>query len=166
MKIRSVILLSGVVLSSWLLPYQGLAADNMSFRGVLHEYPPCEINDGKPVEINFGDVGVNKVDGKNYAQPFTITYKCEGARVYSSLRHVGAVTAFDKAAVQSNIADFGIHLAIEKNGKTAPFDIGSTMGIEPDRNSSSFIATPVKKAGVRLQEGAFTATAMLQMEYP
>lgn len=48
------------------------ADDNMIFHGALLEHPPCEINDGQPVEIDFGSVGVNRVNGQNYAKTFKI----------------------------------------------------------------------------------------------
>lgn len=143
------------------------AAENMSFRGTLLEHPPCEINGGQPVEIDFGEVGVNKIDGENYAQTFTLTYDCEGTSTDKVLRYLGNATAFDAAAVQSNIPDFGIRLAHQSNaGGASAFEVGSTLPIASYVGSSTFVATPVKKAGAELQEGAFTAGATLQLEYP
>ncbi len=144
-----------------------LAAENMSFRGTLLEHPPCEINDGQPVEIDFGEVGVNKIDGVNYAQTFTIMYDCEGSSTDKVLRYLGNATTFDTAAVQSNITDFGIRLAHKSNaGGVSAFEVGSSLPIASYVGSSTFVATPVKKAGAELQEGAFTAGATLQLDYP
>ncbi|CAI1707296.1 fimbrial protein [Serratia entomophila] len=143
------------------------AAENMSFRGTLLEHPPCEINGGQPIAIDFGDVGVNKVDGENYAQTFQIIYDCKGTSTDKILRYVGNATAFDPAAVQSNIPDFGIQLRhTSLQGVTSPFAVGSTLPIPAYVGSSTFIATPVKKASTELQDGAFTAGATLQLEYP
>jgi type 1 fimbria pilin len=44
--------------------------------------------------------------------------------------------------------------------------VGSTLPIPSYQGSSQFIAVPVKNAGAELQEGAFTAAATLQLEYP
>ncbi|WP_421105897.1 fimbrial protein [Serratia marcescens] len=144
-----------------------LAAENMSFRGTLLEHPPCEINGGQPVEIDFGEVGVNKIDGENYAQTFTLTYDCEGTSTDKVLRYLGNATAFDTAAVQSNIPDFGIRLMHRtREGVTNAFEVGSTLPIASSVGSSTFVATPVKKAGAELQKGAFTAGATLQLDYP
>lgn len=143
------------------------AAENMSFRGTLLEYPPCEINDGQPVEIDFGEVGINKIDGKNYSRTFTLTYDCQGASTDKILRYLGNVTAFDTAAVQSNIANFGIRLAHRSSdGGVSPLTVGSALLLAADVRSSTFVVTPVKKAGVELLEGAFTAGATLQLNYP
>lgn len=139
---------------------------DVMYSGTLIDAPPCTINGGQPVELDFGEVGVNKVNGENYQQPFTLTYECEGTSTDKALRYLGAVTAFDKAAVQSNIPEFGIRLQHQKNGVTTAFEVGSTLAIPSYQGSSQFIATPVKNAGVELQEGAFTAAATLQLEYP
>ncbi|MGQ6230874.1 fimbrial protein [Serratia sp. IR-2025] len=148
---------------------QGASAaggNNLNFSGTLVDMPPCNINDGQPLDIEFGEMGINKVDGTNYAQTFTIIYDCEGTSKDKVLRYLGNVTAFDKAAVQSNIADFGIQLRHSRNESVTPFEVGQTIPIASYTSSSTFIATPVKKAGVELREGAFTAGATLQLEYP
>jgi type 1 fimbria pilin len=140
---------------------------HMTFRGTLLEHPPCEINMGRPIEIDFGDVGVNKVDGKNYAQTFTLVYDCKGTSTDKVLRYLGVATSFDTSAVQSNIRDFGIQLQhLANDGSARAFEVGSVLPIASYVGSSRFVATPVKNAGAELQEGAFTAAATLQLEYP
>lgn len=159
---RILVLAGGMLLSPWLT-----AAENMTFHGTLIEHPPCTINSGQPIEIDFGEVGVNKVDGQNYAQTFTIIYDCEGTSTDKVLRYLGAATTFDTAAVQSNIPEFGIQLQHRIDGVSTPFAVGSTLAIPSYLGASQFIATPVKNAaGAELQEGAFTAAATLQLEYP
>lgn len=158
---RILVLAGGMLLSPLLA-----AAENMMFHGTLIEHPPCTINGSQPIEIDFGEVGVNKVDGQNYAQPFSVIYECEGASTDKVLRYLGAATAFDKAAVQSNIPEFGIRLQHQKDGITTSFEVGSTLALPAYLGGTNFIATPVKKAGIELQEGAFAAAATLQLEYP
>lgn len=83
------------------------------------------------------------------------------------LRYLGSATAFDPAAVQSNIADFGIRLAYRTGeGATTAFEVGSTLPIAANVRNTTFVATPVKKAGAELREGAFMAGATLQLDYP
>lgn len=142
-------------------------ADNLNFRGTLLESPPCEINGNQPVEIDFREVGVNRIDGVNYARTFTLSYDCEGARTDMILRYLGNVTVFDPSAVQSNIPDFGIRLAYQtQKGEVTPLAVGSSLQIASDVRISTFVATPVKKARAELQAGAFTAGATLQLNYP
>lgn len=141
-------------------------AENMRFRGTLLESPPCTINNGQPVEIDFGDVGVNKIDGRSYRQKFELRYHCEGTGTDKVLRYLGTATAFDKGAVQSNVADFGIRLTHLEFGVETPTAVGDVIPVPAERGVSQFIATPVKKPGATLAEGAFTAAATLQLEYP
>lgn len=139
---------------------------NVTYSGTLIDSPPCTINGGEPVEIDFGEMGVNKVDGHNYAKNFALVYECGDASSDKTLRYLGAATTFDPAAVQSNIPEFGIRLQHQKDGAITPFDVGSTLAIPSYLAGSQFIATPVKNADAELQEGAFTAAATLQLEYP
>ncbi|CAI1194988.1 fimbrial protein [Serratia liquefaciens] len=139
---------------------------NVTYSGTLLDALPCAINGGQPIEIDFGDVGVNKVNGQNYAQTFTVMYECENTSTDKVLRYLGAATTFNSAAVQSNIPGFGIQLQHQKDGAITLFDVGSTLTIPPDLMASQFIATPVKNAGAELQEGSFTSAATLQLEYP
>lgn len=142
------------------------SAENMSFHGTLLEHPPCDINDGQPIAINFGEVGVNKVDGENYSQPFEINYTCNGARTDMILRYVGVATAFDNAAVQSSIENFGIQLRnVSSDGVHNLFVVGTAITVSSNQNLSKFVAIPVKKQGSDLPGDSFTSSAMLQLEY-
>ncbi len=40
--------------------------------------PPCVINDGRPIEVEFGDVMTTRVDGDNYKMPVNYTLSCTG----------------------------------------------------------------------------------------
>lgn len=154
------------MMSAWLAS-PGYSAENMSFHGTLREHPPCEINDGRPVEINFGEVGVNKIDGQNYAQTFKLTYECAGNGTNMVVRYMGVAAPFDSAAVESNIKDFGIKLSIlSVDGVLKPFVVGTTLFVPSNQSESRFVATPVKKTGADLVGEGFTSSAMLQLEYP
>ncbi|CAI1543311.1 TPA: fimbrial protein [Serratia fonticola] len=140
-----------------------LAADNLLFRGTLIEPPPCKINDGATVDVDFGErVGVNKVDGVNYLQALNYRISCEpgasGLDMTLTLR--GQQTGYDTAAVRTNLADLGIRVL--QNGK--PFTLNQPIGIDP-KNPPRLEAVPVKNPGATLKEGAFVATATLQANY-
>lgn len=41
--------------------------------------PPCVINGGQPIEVNFGDeVMTTRIDGSNYRRPVNYTLTCNG----------------------------------------------------------------------------------------
>ena len=43
-----------------------VASANLTFSGTLNEPPPCTIEGGKTIEVDFGDVGVKRIDGVKY----------------------------------------------------------------------------------------------------
>lgn len=139
------------------------AADNMLFRGTLIESPPCTINDGGMVDVDFGErVGVNKVDGVNYLKTMDYRITCEpGATgLDMALTLSGVQTGYDAAAVQTDLPDLGIRVL--QNGK--PFTINTPLSVDP-KSPPTLEAVPVKTPGATLTEGAFVATATLKAEY-
>lgn len=142
-----------------------LVGSEIKLRGKIVK-PPCTINGGKQIDIDFGQLGVNRIEGDNYAQPFTLQYFCEGVSIDKVLKYIGMPTEFDDSAVQSNITNFGIRLQHIENGIAQPFKVGGELAIPASLGASQFTATPVKKTGVTLKEGAFSAAATFQLEYP
>lgn len=138
------------------------ATANMAFNGTLVEPPPCTINSGSTIEIDFKDVGINKVDGDNYREQVNYSITCMGGTLpwEMMLTVKGVSTSFEDSAVQSSVADLGIKLL--QNG--VPFTLNTPLKITPA--TPPFLeAVPVKKAGAALGPGGFTATATLLAEY-
>ncbi|MBY8955599.1 fimbrial protein [Pseudomonas carnis] len=144
------------------LPAQ--AEENIQLYGTLVEPPPCTINDGQTIDIDFGDrLGVNKIDGVNYLQRVNYTLTCEAdAGAWDMILTVnGTPTSFDNAAVQTNKSQLGIRLL--QGGK--PFILGTPIPIDPD-HLPVLEVVPVQQPGAdALTEGAFDATATLQADY-
>lgn len=151
-------------LSLFHAPLWAVAEADMQFRGVLRAPPPCSINDGGTVAVDFGlRVGVNKVDGSNYRQAVNYRIRCDapGALPWELVMTLkGNATGFDKAAVQTDNANLGIR--IYQND--VPFTLNSGIKIDP-ASPPQLEAVPVAKPGEILKEGAFLATATLQVEY-
>lgn len=139
------------------------AADNMLFRGTLIEPPPCKINEGGIVDVDFGDkIGVNKVDGVNYLKTLDYWITCEagGRGMDVTLTLSGQPTSYNEAAIQTDVADLGIQVL--QNGQ--PFILGTPVVIDP-KAPPMLQAVPVKTPGASLKERAFMATATLKAEY-
>ncbi|WP_158784164.1 fimbrial protein [Pantoea sp. BAV 3049] len=154
--------ISAVLIFFFAVSITGQAEENMKFHGTLVSYPDCTINNNQPIEINFGNVGVNKVDGVNYTKDIDYNITCDGdaddAGLYISL--LGTAVQFDLAAVESSVADLGIE--IKNNDK--PFTLGTQIKV--DKNAlPKLTAVPVKKDGAELSVGDFSATATLQAFY-
>ncbi|AZE62709.1 MULTISPECIES: fimbrial protein [Pseudomonas fluorescens group] len=139
-----------------------LAVDNISFSGTLNEPPPCTIDGGNTVDIDFGDVAISLIDGVNYLKPVPYTITCGSDTLPWALKLSvnGTQTGFDSSAVQSSVTELGIQIL--QNGVkldlNTPLDI--SLGAPPVLQ-----AVPVKEAGATLAPGGFTAAATLLAEY-
>lgn len=141
------------------------AVDNMRFFGTLIEPPPCTINDGGMVDIDFGShVGVNRVDGVNYLQQVNYQIICgagAGAGEWSmTLEVVGTPADYDESAIKSNVEDLAIRLL--QNGER--FTLNKPIPINLNE-APTLKAVPVRRPGAVLKEGAFEASATLLAVY-
>lgn len=143
---------------------QAYGVENMHFSGTLIMPPPCTINQGQLVEVDFGKrVGVKKVDGKNYLQTVGYSIDCDEPGISGlvlGLTVTGAATGFDTAALQTNVPDLGIRLLL--NGEA--FTLNKRLAINAG-STPTLQAVPVKKPGVELGAGAFEVTATLLADY-
>lgn len=137
---------------------------DMTFHGTLIEPPPCTINDGNRVDVNFGErVGINKVDGVNYRQPVNYQITCgkSAGRSWALMLSLnGNAAGFDKEALLTDKSTLGIR--VYQNDK--PFTPNSTLKIDPG-SPPRLEAVPVKQVGATLTEGAFEAWATLRADY-
>lgn len=153
----------GMVMVGFLASSSPVLAVDVLFSGTLQEPPPCVINSGNLIDVDFGNkVGVSQVNGVNYKQGVAYTITCApGSPAWSlGLSFNGTETAFDSAAVQTDKNGLGIRLL--HNGM--PFTMNTRLPI----NAASppiLEAVPVKDPAVTLTDGAFEATATLLADY-
>lgn len=159
--------LPGVLMLVLSLPV--IAQDNeadINFRGTLVEPPPCTLNSGSVVDVDFGDsVGIDSVDGVSNRVPLNYTITCTGSPVDPgtlTLTLTGTVTSFDKYALQTNVGDLGVRV-YQGSGSTL---MTPDVAVPITANSPPALeAVLVKKSGSTLDEGAFEAIATLKAEY-
>lgn len=153
---------SPVVLTVLSMALYGTATANVAFNGTLIEPPPCTINGGSTIEVDFKEVGISKVDGEHYRQPvnYTITCSTDTLPWEMILTVRGTATSFESSAVQSSVVDLGIKLL--QNG--LPLALNTPMVITPS-SPPVLEAVPVKRPGSTLAPGGFTATATLLANY-
>lgn len=159
------VLLLACGLTAGITPAQAKDGEaDMTFHGTLIEPPPCTLNDGNQVEVDFGDrVGINKVDGENYRQGLNYQITCDSAAGRSwalTLSLSGSAAGFDSEALQTDKASLGIR--VYQNDK--PFTPNSTVKINL-ANPPRLEAVPIKQASATLTEGAFEAWATLRADY-
>ncbi|TFZ52681.1 pilus assembly protein [Serratia proteamaculans] len=141
----------------------------VNLHGTLIEPPPCTINNGNVIDVDFGDrVGTSGVDGNSYKQAVNYQITCEdnpqNAPWVLGLTVLGTSTDFDDAAIATSIAgttnpDFGIKLLIGGDNFTLNQRVDISAG------NKVLEAVPVKRAGSTLPEGVFDAYATLLADY-
>ncbi|MFY0479241.1 fimbrial protein [Achromobacter marplatensis] len=145
-------------------PFPAAAEENMRFTGTVIT-PGCTVSDkGGRMNVVFQtNIGIEKIDGKNYQQVIPYQIQCPGSAPWRvRMTIVAADTTFDSAAVQTSIEDLGIQIRLNNEAFTlnVPREIEMT-----DRDRPPLLeAVPVKRSGSRLPEDKFEATALLIAE--
>ncbi|RAX00322.1 MULTISPECIES: fimbrial protein [unclassified Photorhabdus] len=129
--------------------------------GVVIAPPPCVINNGNTIDVDFGDVMITRIDGVNYMQPVKYTVKCEKMPANAMKMMISGNTAsFDPAVLQTNHTGLGI--AVIHNGRKLPVNDWMKFNY-PD--FPELHAVPVKDMAAVLQGGDFGAGATMMVEY-
>ena len=116
------------------------------------------INDGRTIDIDFGKVGIKRIDGNRYMQRIDYSIKCEFLDNSRQLKMkiMGGAAAFDGSVLTSSVNGLGIKLLA--NGKA--FAINTPLNIDY-ANPPTLDAVPVKNSAVTLAEGDFTSSATM-----
>ncbi len=124
--------------------------------------PPCVINDGSTIDIDFGKVGIKRIDGSRYMQRIDYSIKCEFLDNSRQLKMkiMGSAAAFDNSVLTSSVTGLGIKLLA--NGKA--FAINTPLNIDY-ANPPTLDAVPVKNSAVTLAEGDFSSGATMLVDY-
>jgi type 1 fimbria pilin len=126
--------------------------------------PPCSINNGRTIEVDFGnDVLTTRVDGSNYRRPIPYSVQCNGNTTNAmTLMIEGAGAGFGYNVLRTNKPDLGIALFITDANVPLPLNtrIRFTYPAIP-----TLSAAPTKRAGSTLTAGAFSAGATIKVDY-
>ncbi|EAO2686194.1 fimbrial protein [Salmonella enterica] len=126
----------------------------------------CLINNGYIMEIHFGTIITDKIDGINYLTDVPLTLNCSGSNeiFYPNaqliLKYDGATASFTSDAVSTSVEGLGIKL--QQNGET--LRPGDSLIIN-ETTPPELKAVPVKQPGKILAEGSFESFAVLVAEY-
>ena len=131
------------------------------FHGTLKHFP-CHVNNDRLIEVHFGNVAVNKVDGQNYEKKIDYSIRCDGEDTVDNLMLSvnGAASVFDDSVLQTTVMDLGIK--IYQNGQM--LRINEPLEIDP-QNPPELTAIPVQKNGAVLTAQDFKVTATLLVNY-
>lgn len=160
--LRALLLVLGTFgIMSAALAIQTGDSQQVSFHGTLRK-KPCHIAGDQDINVHFGNVGINKVDGQKYMQPVPYTLTCDEVNASWSLMLSvkGTAAGFENTALKTNASGLGIRIL--QNGK--PMEINKAMAITY-ASPPTLQAVPVQQSGVTLPEQDFSATATLMAEY-
>lgn len=123
--------------------------------------PPCVINGGKMIEVDFGEVMSTRIDGVSYKKPIQYSATCEKMPTNAmKVSITGNATGFDNNALLTNITGLGVRILYQGKllnlGKTVDFTYPNFPVLE---------AIPVRDQAETLVGGDFVANATLRVEY-
>lgn len=124
--------------------------------------PPCEINNNKLIEVDFGnDVLTTRVDGNYKKRTVDYSVQCKGGSSNSvRMRIDGDGAPFNGEVLATKKTDFGIEIL--NNGKRMPINRWLNFTYP---NWPQLEAVPVKRPGSTLAGGAFSSGATMKVEY-
>jgi len=158
---RRVLCAALVALGAIAQPVMATSFSNIKVTVILTA-EPCKVNNNGIIEVNFGnDVQTTLVDGSYKKMQVPYTVQCPvGAPTAMNIRIEGTGAAFDPNVLMTNINNFGI--AILTDGNPLPINTPKDFTYP---NWPQLYAVPVKRTGATLIGGAFSAGAVMKVEY-
>ncbi|EFM0635337.1 fimbrial protein [Escherichia coli] len=175
LKLTKYISIRGIFL---LLSSRALAMDiPVEITGVI-QVPPCQVNNGEVIEVNFGDVSVADVSNQRNRRKVIIPVTCGYAQGTAYVKVTGAPLGSNTNVLMTNINDFGIAL-YQGDGTTQKLILGEGRGdgnetigypIETgisgkEKGTFTFTAVPYKDGNSELKTGSFSAAANISIRY-
>ncbi|WP_261658199.1 fimbrial protein [Erwinia mallotivora] len=125
------------------------------------ESASCTLNDGKDVDVSFGDqVDIARIDGINYQTVIAYNFGCE---------HPGKnVVTVEIAGTDAGFGQGMLHvksgLGIRIMNGDVPQPVNTPFSIDAT-HPPILMAVPVKDSSVTLTPGAFETTATIKVNY-
>ncbi|MBB7412097.1 fimbrial protein, partial [Escherichia coli] len=127
--------------------------------------PPCEINSGEPVNVDFGNVQEEKINSRTYDKKIIVPVRCPYHQGDVSLTITAASIIENADVVATDIEGLGILLYEEGNNKPLSLNNAATIstglrGKGEEYSNFTFIASLYKYGKNKLKKGVFRATVM------
>ncbi|MCN5866205.1 fimbrial protein [Escherichia coli] len=132
--------------------------------------PPCEINSGEPVNVDFGNVQEEKINSRTYDKKIIVPVRCPYHQGDVSLTITAASIIENAGVVATDIEGLGILLYEEGNNKPLSLNNAATIstglrGKGEEYSNFTFIASLYKYGKNKLKKGVFRATVMIDIYY-
>lgn len=123
---------------------------------------PCTINDGNPIDVDFGDnLSPNKLDGNHYLKKIDYSLDCsDGSDSNLKLEFSGENADFNSALLATNREGLGIKIFADN--KELPINNWFSFS---GSNPPELNAVPVPNSASTVSTGYFSASATLSVDY-
>jgi len=151
-----------VLSAGWVsLAVAGTAQSTITISMTVLNPPPCTINDGKAIEVDFGELIADDLDGIQFGRAVNIDLSCSGQRKNQlRLQFQGTPDKAIANYLQTNHE--GLAIKFFRNGQLLP--LNSWLNFSwPD--VPELRAAPVISNKKVLTGGTFSASATLRVEY-
>jgi type 1 fimbria pilin len=137
----------------------------VNFTGKVIEGPPCVINNGQVIEVNFGDdLLITRIDGVNYSKTINYTLDCrEAGNNAIRMQIKGPAASFD-GDVLASVERPELGVAI-KLANIMVLPVNNWLNLESSSTKPALTAVPVKAPNSELRPGRFSAGATMLFEY-
>ncbi|EFJ2232547.1 fimbrial protein, partial [Escherichia coli] len=120
--------------------------------------PPCEINSGEPVNVDFGNVQEEKINSRTYDKKIIVPVRCPYHQGDVSLTITAASIIENADVVATDIEGLGILLYEEGNNKPLSLNNAATIstglrGKGEEYSNFTFIASLYKYGKNKLKKG-------------
>lgn len=164
--------LTGIALSGG---RQALAIDiNVNVTGEI-QIPPCQVNDDRVIEVDFGDISAVSLSDANNHRKVTVPLTCNYTQGDAYVKITGTRLGGNTNVLATNLKNFGIAL-YQGDGVTTKLILGDgqnngqnaigfpiTQGLAG--NTFTFTAVPFQDGNSGLTAGAFNASANMSISY-
>lgn len=133
----------------------------INIRGNVIAPPPCKINNGNMITVDFGEVMSTRIDGDKYKKDIIYTAECTKMPTNAMKLSINGKTAsFDNNALETNIGGLGVRILYQGRTLAVGQEVKFTYPQFPE-----LAAVPVRDMSATLTGGAFEAVATLQLDY-
>ncbi|ECT8107323.1 fimbrial protein [Salmonella enterica] len=165
---------TGLLATSAFTSAKTLAADvPIKITGTI-QIPPCEVNEGKVIVVDFKDVSVTDEANKNNLRKVVVPFRCNYSQGTAHVKLTGAPLGSHKNVLKTNVDYFGIAL-YQGEGTAIKLLLGNGQdsigypilsGLSgKEKGTFTFTAIPFKERDKKLTAGAFTASANMSISY-
>ncbi|GDA12203.1 TPA: fimbrial protein [Escherichia coli] len=169
---------TGLLLTSALISDRTPAADvPIKITGTI-QIPPCEVNEGKVIVVDFKNVSVTDVTNKNNLRKVVVPFRCSYFQGTAYVKLMGYQLGSHTNVLKTNVDYFGIALYQGEGTETKLLlGDGKHSGQESigypiqkglsgkSKGTFTFTAIPFKESDKKLTAGAFTASANMSISY-